>query len=177
MISTVGLTNSTWSRCSRLVCEELSPPTWRLCQNKWKQQLQQQMHLCLTSLFVTVFLSFGKTPTASSRCTLSPLNVKTLSVQEKWGEPFKLWFKVQTKSVHAPTHMKKEISFVKILSHTSPILTGVPPRLGMHGRGQRSRHSGCETTRQSRHFSEILPNLILFPQGTHDSGLMTCRRY
>lgn len=57
--------------------------------------------------------------------------------------------------------------------HTSPILTGVPPRLGMHGRGQRSRHSGCETTLQSRHFSEILPNLILFPQGTQDSGLMT----
>lgn len=62
---------------------------------------------------------------------------------------------------------------VKILLHTSPILTGVPPRLGMHGRGQRSRHSGCETTLQSLHFSEILPNLILFPQGTQDSGLMT----
>lgn len=61
----------------------------------------------------------------------------------------------------------------KSFSHTSPILTGVPPRLGMHGRGQRSRHSGCETTLQSRHFSEILPNLILFPQGTQDSGLMT----
>lgn len=61
----------------------------------------------------------------------------------------------------------------QILLHTSPILTGVPPRLGMHGRGQRSRHSGCETTLQSLHFSEILPNLILFPQGTQDSGLMT----
>lgn len=59
------------------------------------------------------------------------------------------------------------------LLQTSPILTGVPPRLGMHGRGQRSRHSGCETTLQSLHFSEILPNLILFPQGTQDSGLMT----
>lgn len=64
----------------------------------------------------------------------------------------------------------------KMLSHTSPILTGVPPRLGMHGRGQRSRHSGCETTLQSRHFSEILPNLIRFPQGTHDSGLMTYKK-
>lgn len=61
----------------------------------------------------------------------------------------------------------------KTFFHTSLILTGVPTRLGMHGRGQCSRHSGCETTLQSRHFSEILPNFILFPQGTHDSGLMT----
>lgn len=57
--------------------------------------------------------------------------------------------------------------------HTSPILTGVATGLGMHGRGQRSRHSGCETTLHSRHFSEILPNLILFPHGTQDSGLIT----
>lgn len=64
-----------------------------------------------------------------------------------------------------------------MFSHTSPILTGVHPMLGMHGRGQRSRHSGWETTLQSRHFREILPNLILFPQGTHDSGLMTYKRH
>lgn len=67
-------------------------------------------------------------------------------------------------------------TLIKTSSHASPILTGVPPRLGMHGSGHRSRHSGCETTLQSRHFSEILPNLILFPHGTQDSGLITCKR-
>lgn len=66
-----------------------------------------------------------------------------------------------------------EKTILKMMSHTSPIFTGVPPRLGMHGRGHRSRHSGCETTLQSRHFSEILPNLILLPHGTQDSGLIT----
>ncbi len=59
---TAGLANSTWRRFRRLICEDTSPPTWRPCQNKWKQQLQQQMHLCLTSLFVTVSLSFTKHP-------------------------------------------------------------------------------------------------------------------
>lgn len=45
--------------------------------------------------------------------------------------------------------------------------------LGTQGSGQRSRHSGWATTRQSLHFREILPNLILFPQGTQDSGFIT----
>lgn len=66
-----------------------------------------------------------------------------------------------------------EKQFNETFLHTSPILTGVAIGLGMHGRGQRSRHSGCETTLHSRHFSEILPNLILFPHGTQDSGLIT----
>lgn len=75
-----------------------------------------------------------------------------------------------------------EVWDTKSASIPSPILTGVPIRVGMQGRGQRSRHSGCETTRQSRHFRESLPNLIRFPHGTQDSGLITvletksCRR-
>lgn len=62
------------------------------------------------------------------------------------------------------------------IGHTSPILTGVPIRVGMQGRGQRSRHSGWETTRQSRHFRDSLPNFIRFPHGTQDSGLITWGR-
>ena len=46
-----------WSTNSSYICEEASPPPWPSCQNKWTQQLR---HLCLPSLFVTVFLSFTK---------------------------------------------------------------------------------------------------------------------
>lgn len=43
----------------------------------------------------------------------------------------------------------------------------------MQGRGQRSRHSGWDTTRQSLHFRASFPNFIRLPHGTHDSGLIT----
>lgn len=92
-----------------------------------------------------------------------------LGTHEEWGEP--LGQRRETKQMFVPACQKNKMPL-----QTSPIRTGVPPRLGMHGRGQRSRHSGCETTLQSRHFSEILPNLILFPQGTQDSGLMTWKK-
>lgn len=38
--------------------------------------------------------------------------------------------------------LKKPNTLLAPTGHTSPILTGVPIRVGMQGRGQRSRHSG-----------------------------------
>lgn len=104
------------------------------------------------------------------RCASHVVRQHSLQTEmDKLSFPCEMWKNI----VPTPAHQNIFLSWRTCL-HTSPILTGVATRLGMHGRGQRSRHSGCDTTLQSRHFSEILPNLILFPHGTQDSGLITC---
>lgn len=50
---------------------------------------------------------------------------------------------------------------------------GVLIATGLQGMGQRSRHSGWVTTRQSWQRRHIFPNFVLLPQATQNSDLIT----
>lgn len=56
---------------------------------------------------------------------------------------------------------------------TSAALTGVLTATGLHGVGQRSRHSGWVTARQSWQRRYTLPNLVLRLHDTQNSDLIT----
>lgn len=50
---------------------------------------------------------------------------------------------------------------------------GVLRAAGLHGMGQRSRHSGWVTALQSWQRRYSLPNFVLFPHDTQNSDLIT----
>lgn len=61
----------------------------------------------------------------------------------------------------------------KIHNCTSVVFIGVLIVVGLQGMGQRSRHSGWVTTRQSWQRRHIFPNFVLRPQATQNSDLIT----
>lgn len=61
----------------------------------------------------------------------------------------------------------------KMQSCTSFVFMGVLIATGLQGMGQRSRHSGWVTIRQSWQRRHIFPNFVLLPQATQNSDLIT----
>lgn len=61
----------------------------------------------------------------------------------------------------------------KMQSCTSVVFMGVLIATGLQDMGQRSRHSGWVTTRQSWQRRHIFPNFVLLPQATQNSDLIT----
>lgn len=59
---------------------------------------------------------------------------------------------------------------------TSVGLMGVLMATGLHGMGQRSRHSGWVTARQFWQRRYTLPNFVLLPHDTQNSDLITLER-